>query len=212
MNRFLTAIAEYKWGTWSTVIATFLVFICAILLFQWKTQGRVDPLAMVNRSDPTLKSFLDGNPRWEYVDHHSRTSLYTIRERESGKTSMIDLAVLSSAETKARPCDAAALPQDDAQYPAAAGTACFEIVKPQDSGDPFVAAISFTAQAKSRQVADFYRNLFATRGCTVTAIQDSSSATILEAEDSKRNTVARISIRSSFDTSYAFLAWTRDFR
>jgi hypothetical protein len=64
MNRILTAIADYKWGTGSTVIATFLVFIGAILLFQWKTQGRVDPLAMVNRSDPTLKSFLDGNPRW----------------------------------------------------------------------------------------------------------------------------------------------------
>src|SRR5207253_1176718 len=107
---------------WSTVIATFVVFIGAILVFQWKTQGSVDPLAMVNTSDPALKSFLDGNARWEYVDHHSRTSLYAIRDRESGKSAMIDLAVLSSGETKARPCDAAALPQSDAQYPAAAGT------------------------------------------------------------------------------------------
>src|SRR5438045_5836480 len=114
---------------------------------------------------------------------------------------MIDLAILSSAETKARPCDAAALPPGDAQYPAAAGAVCFEIAKPQDSGDPFVAAISFTVQAKARPVADFYRKLFASRGCTVTAIEDSSSATILEAADTKRNTVARVSIRNSFDTS-----------
>lgn len=212
MNRILLAIGNYKWGTTSYVIAAFVVFICAILVVQYEIEGRVDPLGMVNTSDPDLKRILDANPTWEYVDHHSRTSLYTIRERNRGDTALIDLAVLSSAGLKPRACDAAALPPQGAQFAAAAGMVCFQIVKAQDSESPYVSAVSFTAKAKQSEVAHFYHALLTREGRTITAVQDSSRATILDVEDKRRNTVARVSVRSAFDTSYVFFAWTADFR
>lgn len=212
MNRVLAAIGNYKWGTGSTAVAALVLFVGAILVFQYANEGRVDPAAMVSSSNPDLKRFLDGNAGWEYVDHYSRTSLYALRDRQTGNVALVDFAVLSGAKLSPRACDAAALPPHAAQYPSAAGTMCFEIVKPADSEDPFVAGMSFTVQAKQSRVAEFYRALFTREGRTVTVIQDSNRATILEAADASRNTVARVSIRSSFDTSRGFLAWTRDFR
>ena len=56
----------------------------------------------------------------------------------------------------------------------------------------------------------FYRDLFSRRGLCVTATQNSSRAVILEAEDGRGSTVARVAIRSSFDNVQAFLAVTNE--
>ena len=212
MNRILLAIGNYKWGTGSSVIAAFVVFLGGIFITQYVTKGRIDLMAMVNRSSG-INLVLEANPGWEYFENHSRTTLYSIRERSSGNTALIDLAVLTSAQMKARACDAAALPPHGAQFAgAAAGMVCFQIVKPKDSESPYVSAVSFTAKAKKSEVAYFYRTLFANEGFRISGLQDSVHFTILDVEDKRHNTVARVSMRSAFDTSYVFIAWTADFR
>ena len=86
------------------------------------------------------------------------------------------------------------------------------IVKPKDSENPYVSAASFTAKAKKSEVAYFYRTLFANEAFRISGLQDSVHFTILDVQDKRHNTVARVSMRSAFGTSYVFIAWTADFR
>ena len=208
----LQKILEYKPGAAFYMIGGLVLFIAMALFTQYKMKGRVDLAQLIDR-EADRKPFWDRNTSLEYVDSYPNTSLVMVRDRQTGRTGMLDLAVMLSAQVRALPCDDASGFDPEIIYPGAAGgVICFAIDKPDTgAGDLYTFAAGFTAKAKDSQVAEFYRKLFTDRGKRVTVVQDSSRGTILEAEDEHENTVARISVRGSSDTAYGVLAWTKEF-
>ena len=212
MGKILDAVLNYKPGNAFYIVGMLLVFFGGIVFVQYRTQGEVNLARLVGADTPN-NPFWERNPHLENVDFYPKTTLYKLRDRNSGATAVIDLQSLDTAEMKLRPCELAELPQR-ADYPGADGKVCFGITKPDSgSGHLYIAAVSFTAKAKATQVADFYRALFKARGYRAAAIlNDPGRAIVVEAQDESINTVARISVRSSGDTAYGFLAWEKDFR
>jgi hypothetical protein len=179
-----------------------LVFLGMVVVTQHEMTGRIDVGEMVNR-DAGFSEFRRRNSSLEPIDTFSRTSLFVARDRSTGRRAMLDMAVVVNARVEVTSCTEPPL----TLHPGAGDVVCFTI---QDAA--FVSAASFTVKARDSQVGQFYRDLFRARGLRVSVIQDSSRAVILEAEDEHSNTLARVSIRGSFDTARAFFAVTGDFR
>ncbi len=210
--RFLEKLLFYKPGTAFYIISVLVIFFAMIVLTQYRMTGRVNLRGMVDQGAET-KPFWERNPHLEPVDSYPHTSLVVVRDRATGRAAMLDLAVGLSAQVRMVPCESTGGFSAEVIYTGAGESICFAIDKPDTgAGDMFTHAVSFTANAKDSQVEQFYRNLFTRRGKRITVIQNSSRAIILEAEDEKHNTVARIAIRGVFDTARGFLAWNNDFR
>jgi hypothetical protein len=187
-------------------------FFGMIVFTRYRMTGHLNLKAMVDHGSET-KPFRERNPHLDLVDSYPHTGLVIVRDRRTGGTAMLDLAVGLSAQVRPVSCEDSGGFRPEIIYPGAGETICFAIDKPDTgAGVMFTYAASFSARAKDSQVEQFYRNLFASRGRRVTVVQNSSRAIILEAENESHDTVARISIRGSFDTARGFLAWTKDFR
>jgi len=191
------------------IIALLAAFLVMISITQYLSEGRVNLGKMIDQDSGQELFWKRNNQHLEYVDSYPKTSLVTARDRKTGQTALLDLGVVVTAEVLPASCESAGQIPSEMLFPGAAEVTCFDIAKPDTgAGFPFVVAASFTAKANVGKVAQFYRDLFTRRGMSVMAVQDSSRATILEAEDGAHNSVARISIRGPFDTANAFLACT----
>jgi len=207
----LQRLLEYRPGTAFYIIGGLILFVAMALFVQYRMTGRVNLQAMIDRGTE-FKPFLDRNPHLEFVDSYPNTAMVVVRDRATGRTAMLDLAMIITAEVRAVPCENSREFSPKMVYTDAGESMCFTINKPDTgAGDLYTHAVSFSAKAKESQVEQFYRDLFTSWGKRVSVMQDSSSAIILEAEDEDHNTVARISIRGSFDTVQGFLSWTNDF-
>lgn len=211
LGKILDAVLDYKPGTGFYIIGALVLFFGGILTVTYLTEGEIN-LGRLFGTSQSENPFWGRNPHFEKVDTYTKTSFYEVRDRASGRTAMLDLASLDTAEIKPRPCEMLALPKE-IDYPGATDRICYEMNKPDTgSGHLYVGAISFTAKAKSTQVAAFYRAQFVKRGYSVLAIvEDPGRAIVLEAED-KGNTVARISVGHRGDVAFGFFVWTKDFR
>jgi hypothetical protein len=211
-QKFLEKLLYYRPGSAFIIISVLVIFFGMIVVTRYLKTGRVNLKAMVDQGSET-KPFWDRNPHLELVDSYPHTALVVVRDRPTGRTAMLDLAVGMNAQVRAVSCEDSRGFRPEMIYTGATGTVCFAIDKPDTgAGDLFTYAAGFSARAKDTQVEQFYRTLFTSRGNGVTVIQNSSQAIILEAENEKHDTVARISIRGAFDTAQGFLAWTTDFR
>ena len=194
-------ILDYKPGNAFYIVGGLVLFVGMVLFAQYKMNGSIDLRALV---DTPADPFWARTPELEKVDSFPHTSLAMVRERKSGASGMLDVAVVNSSQVKVQPCGAVPL-----AYPGGTNTLCLAIVHPDNgSGDGWTGSASFSARAKESAVVEFYRELFDSRGFNVTEIQNSSRGVILEAEDARRSTVARVAIRGSFDTVHGFIAWT----
>jgi hypothetical protein len=208
----LQRLLEYKPGAASYIVGGVLLLVAMALFVQYKKTGRVNLAKMMDRGSD-LQPFFDRNPHLELADSYPNTSFVVVRDPATGKTAMLDLAPILTAEVRPTTCEDTRSFSPALIYTAATGSTCFTIHKPDTgAGVLYTYGASFTANAKDSQVEQFYRDLFTKRGKKISVIQSSSEAIILEAEDEKEDTVARISIRGSFDTSQGFLAWTDEFR
>jgi hypothetical protein len=210
VTSMLLRLLEYKPGAAFYIIGGVLLLLAMALFTQYRMTGRVNLQALVDR-DADRKPFWDRNPQLEFVDSYPHTSLVVVRDRATGRSGMLDLAMIVTAVVQPAPCDNSR-ELSEMIYSDAGESLCFTINKPDTgAGDPYTHGVSFSAEAKEGQVEQFYRNLFTRRGKQVSVMQNSSNGIILEAEDEHQNTVARISIRGSFDTAQGFLSWTNDF-
>jgi len=210
-GRLFWWILEFKPGSAFWIVSLLLLFIGMAVFTQYQMTGKVNVSEMINR-DVHRQYFWDRNPDIEYRDSFPNTSLVMVRDRQSGLTAMLDMAVVQSARIRASACTEPLPISDSERPPGATGILCFAIEKPDTgAGDRYIFASAWSAKGKQSQVGQFYRELFGARGLNVTRIQDSSRATILEAEDEHHDTVARVSIRASFDISQIFLAVTDGF-
>ncbi|MGH8540266.1 MAG: hypothetical protein ACRETW_07155 [Stenotrophobium sp.] len=211
-NPLLRKILGYKPGSAFYIAGILVLFFGSVLWNQYRATGRLNPWPMIDRGTEQ-KIFWDKNPQLEYVNWYHRTGLVMARDRASGRTGMLDMFVVGNAQVHPRPCGGQQGAIPAAIYPGAGDMTCYAIEKPDTgAGTAFAYAVSFSAKAKDSQMSQFYRDLFGSRGKQVSVIQNDSFAVILEAEDAHEDTVARIAIRSSFDTAYGFLAWTSEFQ
>jgi hypothetical protein len=209
---FLERLLHYKPGAAFYIIGVLAIFFAMILFTRYRATGHFNLGSMIDRGTES-KIFWDLNPRLEAVDSYPHTGLVIARDRATGRTAMLDLAVGLNAQMRAASCDDSGGFRSEWIYTGAQEIVCFTIEKPDTgAGTLFTSGASFKAQVKDSQVEQFYHNLFATRGKQVMVVQNSSQAIILEAENEHHDTVARISIRGEFDTARGFLAWTNDFR
>jgi hypothetical protein len=186
-----------------------VLFFGMIVITRYRMTGHVSLRAMIDRGAES-QPFWERNPHLEPVDSYPHTGLVLVRDRPTGRTAMVDLAVVVSAKVSPVSCGDFGGMRPEMVYTGAEEIVCFTIDKPDTgAGTLFTSGASFVAKAKDSQVEQFYRNLFTSHGKRVSVVQNSSSAIILEAEDEDRDTVARISIRGSFDTARGFLAWTK---
>ncbi len=208
----LEKLLHYKPGPAFTIIVVLVLFFGMIFFTRYRMTGRVNLRGMVDRGLEN-KPFWEENPHLEPIDSYPHTGLVLVRDRSTARTAMIDLAVGLNAELFPVPCDDAGGLRSEMVYSGAEEIICFRIDKPDTgAGTLFTSGISFAAKAKDSQVEQFYRDLFTNRRQRITTIQNSSNAIILEAENEDQDTVARISIRGSFDTARGFFAWTKGFR
>ena len=207
----LQRLLEYRPGSAFYIIGGLLLFFAMALFVQYKKTGHANLWAMVDRGGE-LKPFWDRNPHLELADSYPNTSLVVVRDRATDRTAMLDLAGIATAEVHPTTCEDTRSFSPELIYTAASQSVCFAINKPDTgAGVPYTHGASFSAQAKESQVEQFYRDLFAKKGKRVSVVKNSSWGIILEAEDEKEDTVARISIRGSFDTTQGFLSWTDGF-
>lgn len=207
----LQRLLEYKPGAAFYIIGGLLLFFAMAVFAQYRMKGRVDLRAMFDRTSE-FKPFFDQNPHLEFVDYYPHTAFVVVRDRATGTTAMLDLAELMTAQVHATTCEEGRSFSPNLIYSGATQSACFVIDKP-DTGTGFLYTfgVSFSANAKQSQVEQFYRALFTKQGKKISVITDSSEGLVLEAENEDEDTVARVSIRSSFDTVQGFLSWTKDF-
>jgi hypothetical protein len=183
------------------VTTLLLLFLGMAVWTQYKTKDAAD-----------MRPFWDRNPGLEHTDSYPNTSLVMARERQSGQTAMLDLFVVSSAQVEVVSCEESGAFPQASLFPGATDVVCFAIHKPDTgAGTAFAYGASFLAKAKDSEVGQFFRDLFNRRGLAWGYMQNSSEAVILQAENRRRNTVARVSIRGTFDTARAFFAVTDDF-
>lgn len=207
----LEKLLNYKPGTAFTIIVVLVLFFGMMLFARYHKTGRVNLRGMVDRGLQN-KPFWERNPHLEQLDWYPHTGFVLVRDRPTGRTAMVDLAVGLNAELRPVSCDDSGGLRSEMIYPGAEEIVCFKIDKPDTgAGTLFTSGTSFAAKAKDSQVEQFYRELFASRRKRISVIQNSSEAIILEAENEDQDTVARISIRGSFDTARGFLAWTKGF-
>jgi hypothetical protein len=207
----LDRLLQYKPGSVFYIIIVLVLFFGMIVITRYRMTGHVNLRGMIDRGTES-QPFWERNLHLEPVDSYPRTGLVVVRERSTGRTAMVDVAVGLNAQVLPVSCGAVARFRSEMIFSGAEELVCFTIDKPDTgAGTLFISAASFVAKVKDSQVEQFYRNLFTSHGKRVTVVQNSSSAIILEAEDEDRDTVARISIRGSFDTAQVFLAWTTKF-
>jgi hypothetical protein len=199
------ALLNFKPGTGSYIIGGLFLFICIALAAQYFGAGHGDVESMIDQS-ADHQEFWVRNPHLGYLDSYRGTSLFLARERENGRASILDLAVVSNAEARLQPCDEQIGAAASLAFPGAAEAVCFSHIKPNQSSPLYRTAVSFRAKGKAGQVANYYQKLFRGLGKKTTVVQDSSQAIVLQAEDGNQNTVARVAIHGSSDIAYVFLA------
>jgi hypothetical protein len=208
----LQRILEYRPGSAFYIIGGVLLLVGMALFVQYKKTGRVNLAKMIDRGSD-FQPFFDQNPHLELSDSYPNTSFVVVRDRATSKTAMLDLAPILTAEVRPTTCEDTRSFSPNLIYTGATESSCFTIHKPDTgAGVLYTYGASFAAQAKDSEVEQFYRNLFIKTGKRISVVKNSSEGIILEAEDEKENTVARVSIRGSFDSSRGFLAWTDEFR
>jgi hypothetical protein len=208
----LERLLHYKPGGAFYIIGGVLLLVAMALFVQYKKTGSVNLWAMIDHGSD-LKPFFDQNAHLELVDSYPNTAFVVVRDRATGKTAMLDLGAISTAEVRLTTCEDTRSFSPTLIYTGATESSCFTIHKPDTgAGVNYTYGASFAVNAKDSQVEKFYRELFAKKGKKISVVQNSSEAIILEAEDEKEDTVARISIRGSFDRSQGFLSWTDEFR
>jgi hypothetical protein len=208
----LDRLLHYKPGAAFTIVSVVAIFLATIFIARYRATGRIDLKGMIDQGTES-KPFWEANPHLELVDSYPHTGLVVVRDRSTGRTAMLDLAIGLNAQVRAVSCGDLAGFHSEMIFSGAEEIVCFTIDKPDTgAGTLFTSGVSFVAKVKDSQVEQFYRELFTSHGKRVSVVQNSSRATILEAEDEDRDTVARISIRGSFDSARGFVAWTRKFR
>jgi hypothetical protein len=207
VSRWLRFLLFYKPGTAFYVIGGSLLFVSVVLITQYKKEGSVDIGKMFGK-DPFMEAFWQRNPRLKYVESLRNSSLVKVKDTQTGLSSMLDMSVVINAEVRTTACsgESAVLPHG------ATNLVCFQVVKPDTgAGDSYTDAVSFVMKAKDAEVAQFFRELFLSRQDKVTTIRNSSRGIVLEAENQRGNTVARIAVKSSFEMVDSFLAWNGEF-
>lgn len=210
MQRLLLRLLYFRPGAAAYILGGILLFVAMALFTQYKVKGRIDVPALVHR-DARLQPFWQRNPRLQYVDSVPRTSFLLVKDTQTGMSAMLDSAVVMNAEVRPTSCSMA-----DASVsllpPGSSDLVCFQLLKPDTgAGVSYTGAVSFESKQKDVDVARFYRALFQSRGDKVTTIVESSRGIILEAENARGDTLARVATRSPFNTATAFVAWTQEF-
>ena len=113
---------------------------------------------------------------------------------------------MHNAEMRPQPCEEHKGNAGALVYPQSEEVTCSAIILPNSASTAYRSAVSFKVKAKDSQVAQYYRELFRGLGKKVSPVAESSRQIVLEAEDGAGDTFGRVSIRSSFDTCYGFLA------
>lgn len=207
MVRWLRFLLFYRPGTAFYVVGGSLLFVFIALFTQYEKEGSVDIGKMFGH-DSYQEAFWQRNPRLQYLESDRNYSLVMIKDKQTGLSSMLDMGVVIDAEVRPGACSGgnAGMP------PGSTNPVCFQIIKPDTgAGDSYTDAVSFVVKAKDADVAQFYRDLFLSRQDKVTTIRNSSRGIVLEAENQRGNTVARIAVRSSFEMATSFLAWNQEF-
>src|SRR5437660_1699380 len=139
----LEKLLNYKPGAAFTIIVVLVLFFGMVLFTRYRLTGRVNLRGMVDRGLGN-KPFWERNPHLEQVDSYPHTSLVLVRDRPTGRTAMVDLAVGLNAELHPVACDGADGLPSEMIYSGAEEIICFKIDKPDTgAGTLFTAGISF---------------------------------------------------------------------
>jgi hypothetical protein len=166
---------------------------------------------LVRNHHPTAAesaAFWQRSPGLFHVTTFPDTDLAIVRasDNEYDLGGMLDLSAVYTAQVRSSGC--ADLPgAAQAQYPGAGHVACYA-VEPAGNAPAYRGAISFTAETSAAKVARFYQDLFSRRARRFATIEESDYALIVEAQDEHEKAVARVSMRTSFNTVYASVLWT----
>ena len=198
-------LLAFRPGTGTYVGGGFVLFLCMIFGEQYFSTGRLDVNQMVD-GGLDLHDFWIRNPRLKFVDSYPRTSLVQVRDVETGRRFLLDAAVVRNAEVRPQPCEEHVGDAATLAYPDSLEVTCFGLILPNSANPAYRSAVSFKVKAKDSQVRKYYQDLFRGLGKKMSPILESSRGVILDAEDGIGETFGRVSIRSSFDTSYGFLA------
>jgi hypothetical protein len=162
--------------------------------------------------DPGLreeeKRFWDLNPNLEFLRSYSRTSMVSVRDRQSGRTAVLDRSILSDVRVLTPPCASAAAFLPEEVFPGASGMVCFALDKPDDPQHeyPYRFGASYAAPGKAQPVADFYQAFFRARGLEVSVFTQNVDAQVLECQKPGGDTLLRIAILNYAGDTRVFLA------
>src|SRR5689334_5324657 len=104
LKRMAAGLLHFKPGAGAYVGGGFLLFLCMVFAGQYFSTGRLDVKEMVD-SGPHLADFWVRNPHLKLVDTYPRTSLIQARDKETGRTFLLDVAVVRNAQVRLQPCE-----------------------------------------------------------------------------------------------------------
>src|SRR5437764_9443680 len=128
----LDRLLHYKPGSAFTIISVLVLFFGMILITRYRMTGHVNLRAMIDQGTET-KPFWERNPHLELVDSYPHTGLVVVRDRPTGRTAMVDLAVGLNAQVRPVSCDDSGGFRSEMIFSGAEEIVCFTIDKP-DTG------------------------------------------------------------------------------
>src|SRR5438045_7434374 len=132
LQRFLERLLYYRPGSAFYIISILAIFLGMIAITRYLKTGHVNFKDMVDQGAES-RPFWDRNPHLELVDSYPHTSLVVVRDRPTGRTAMLDLAVGLSAQVRPVSCDVSGGFRPAMIYTRAGGCLCLPTDKP-DAG------------------------------------------------------------------------------
>jgi hypothetical protein len=159
LKRMAAGLLHFKPGAGTYAGGGFLLFLCMVFAGQYFSTGRLDVKEMVD-SGPDLADFWVRNPHLKLVDTYPRTSLIQARDKETGRTFLLDVAVVRNAQVRLQPCEEHPAEAATLAYPDAEEVTCFGLVLPNSASPAYHSAVSFRVKAKDSQLAKYYQEVF----------------------------------------------------
>src|SRR5947209_19352722 len=127
LRQAIAALLAFKPGAGTYIIGGLLLFFGMIVGGQFFSTGSVDIRSMVD-SGMDLKDFFVRNPHLKLIDSYPKTTLIQVREKETGRLFMLDVAVVANAEVRLQPCEEQNGAAGSLAYPAADEVTCFGLI------------------------------------------------------------------------------------